>query len=71
MADDLFTRADELEAEAAIATAEQARRYARYKVAVAPDGQVRARQARLAAATKAALAAEVELLRIRRERARR
>lgn len=70
MADDLFTRDDELDAEAAVASAEEARRLARYKAVVAPAGQVRRRHERLAAATHAALLAEVELMRVRKERAK-
>lgn len=70
MAEDLFTRDEELEAERALASAEEARRLARYKAVVAPAGQVRRRQERLTAATHAALIAEVELLRIRKERAK-
>ncbi|MFN3582594.1 hypothetical protein [Phenylobacterium sp.] len=64
---DLFTWRDEVEAREAAQAAEAAREAAARAARRAPHGQVHARQQRLAEATTAALRAELELARIRRE----
>ncbi|WP_331540385.1 hypothetical protein [Phenylobacterium sp.] len=61
---DLFTWREEADAAKRVAQAEEARAAAERARRYAPHGEVRARQARLEAATRAALAAEVELARI-------
>lgn len=64
---DLFTWRDEAEAARAVEAAEAARLAAERKARYAPHGQVQTRRQRLQEATAAALAAEVELTRIRRD----
>lgn len=64
---DLFTWRDEVDATEAAKAAENARLDAARALARAPHGQVQIRQQRLAEATRSALAAEVELQRIRKE----
>ncbi|WP_374569665.1 hypothetical protein [Phenylobacterium sp.] len=64
---DLFTWREEADAAQAVAAAEALRALAERKRRVAPHGEVRNRQARLEAATAAALRAEVELERVQRE----
>lgn len=70
MADDLFSRQDELDAEAAQAQAQKARLDARYKLVVAPHGKVGQRAATLRAATHQALLADLELARVKADRSR-
>lgn len=64
---DLFTWREEVEAAQRVAQAEAERASAERSCRYAPHGQVRARQARLQAATAEALAAEIRLARLRAE----
>lgn len=68
MADDLFTAADQVDAERAVALAEADRSRALRKVRLGPHGTVQERQRRAVAATLDALRAEVELRRVCEER---
>jgi peptidoglycan hydrolase CwlO-like protein len=70
VADDLFSRQDELDAETAAARAEEARAAARYRVLCAGRGKVGERKRALVNATHQALAAELELQRAQAERRR-
>lgn len=68
MADDLFTAADQVDAERAVAMAEADRSRALRKVHIGPPGTVLERQRQAVAATLDALRAEVELSRVCEER---
>jgi len=67
VAPDLFGWRDEAEAAERVAQAEAARRAAERARRYAPHGEVTRRQQRLEDATIAALRAELELIRLRRE----
>jgi hypothetical protein len=64
MADDLFTAADQVDAERAVAKAKAARAEAVNKARYAPPGRVLERRGRAVAATLETLRAEVELRRV-------
>lgn len=64
---DLFTWREEAEAAEKVAQAEALRAHAERSCRYAPHGQIRARRARLQAATAEALAAEIALQRLREE----
>ena len=64
MADDLFTAADQVDAERAVAMAESDRAQALRKARYAPPGRVLERQRLAVAATLDALRAEVEHRRV-------